>query len=89
MPPRRPRPLAVPVALPQVAPTNVEEWVAPSQSGHPAVRRAQLALDVARLETDKARAGNLPAGAGRRAPAPAQGASPPVKGASAVREKTS
>jgi outer membrane protein len=55
-----PRPLAVPVALPQVAPTNVEEWVAPSQSGHPAVRRAQLALDVARLETDKARAGNLP-----------------------------
>jgi outer membrane protein len=55
-----PRPLAVPVALPVVAPANVEEWVAPSQSGHPAVRRAQLALDIARLETDKARAGNLP-----------------------------
>jgi outer membrane protein len=55
-----PRPLAVPVTLPGVAPANVEEWVAPSQAQHPAVQRALLALDVARLETEKARAGHLP-----------------------------
>jgi outer membrane protein len=55
-----PRPLATPVALPAVAPADVDAWVGPSQTGHPAVRRAQLALDVARLEIDKARAGHLP-----------------------------
>jgi outer membrane protein len=55
-----PRPLAVPVALPALAPESVEAWVAPSQTGHPAVRRAELAFEVARLETEKARAGNLP-----------------------------
>ena len=55
-----PKPLATPVTLPPVAPANVEEWVAPSQSGHPSVRKAQLALDIARLETEKARAGHLP-----------------------------
>ena len=55
-----PRPLATPVALPAVAPADVNAWVGPSQTGHPAVRRAQLALDVARLEIDKARAGHLP-----------------------------
>jgi outer membrane protein len=55
-----PRPLALPVALPALAPENVEAWVEPSQTAHPAVRRASLALDVAKLETEKARAGNLP-----------------------------
>jgi outer membrane protein len=55
-----PKPLAVPVALPATAPADVDQWVAPSQTGHPAVRRAQLGFDIARLETDKARAGHLP-----------------------------
>jgi len=55
-----PRPLATPVALPGLAPTGVDAWVAPSQTGHPAVRRAQLGLEIARLEIDKARAGSLP-----------------------------
>ena len=55
-----PKPLATPVMLPAVSPANVEEWVAPSQSSHPSVRKAQLALDIARLETEKARAGHLP-----------------------------
>jgi outer membrane protein len=55
-----PKPLATPVALPPVAPADVEQWVAPSQSSHPSIRRAQLGLDIARLETDKARAGHLP-----------------------------
>ena len=54
-----PRPLAVPVALPAV-PGAVDEWVGQAQAGHPAVRRADLALDIARLETEKARAGHLP-----------------------------
>lgn len=55
-----PRPLATPVTLPPVTPANVEDWVTPSQNSHPAVRKAQLALDIARLETEKARAGHLP-----------------------------
>ncbi|MDH4062306.1 MAG: TolC family outer membrane protein, partial [Aquincola sp.] len=55
-----PRPLATPVVLPPVAPANVDDWVAPSQTGHPAVRKALLGLDIAKLETEKARAGHLP-----------------------------
>jgi len=54
------RPLAVPVVLPPVAPPNVDDWVGPSLSDHPSVRKAQLGFDIAKLETDKARAGNLP-----------------------------
>ena len=52
--------LAVPVALPAVAPANVDTWVGNSGTQHPAVRKAALALDIARLETEKARAANLP-----------------------------
>ncbi len=55
-----PRQLAVPVRLPEVAPPNVEDWVARADSEHPQVRKARLGLDVARLETEKARAGHLP-----------------------------
>lgn len=54
-----PQRLAEPVQLPPVAPGDVEAWVA--QNGEsPTVRRAQLAYDIAQLETDKARAANLP-----------------------------
>jgi len=56
----QPRPLAVPVALPAVAPANVEEWVTVADSKHPTVRRARVGLDVAQLETAKARAGESP-----------------------------
>jgi outer membrane protein len=55
-----PKPLATPVALPALAPADVDAWVAPTQTSHPLVRKALLALDVARLETEKARAGHLP-----------------------------
>jgi outer membrane protein len=55
-----PKPLATPVALPSVVPANVDDWVAPSQTSHPSVRRAVLGLDIAKLETEKARAGHLP-----------------------------
>jgi outer membrane protein len=56
----QPKPLATPVVLPPVAPASVEDWVTPSQADHPTVRKAQLGLDIARLETEKARAGHLP-----------------------------
>jgi len=56
----QPRGLAVPVALPAVMPAAVDDWVARADAEHPAVRKARLALDIARLETEKARAGHLP-----------------------------
>ena len=52
--------LAVPVALPSVAPANVDTWVGNSNTQHPLVQKALIGLDVARLETQKARAGSLP-----------------------------
>lgn len=55
-----PKQLAVPIALPPLAPANIDDWVARADAEHPSVRRARVALDVARLDTDKARAGNLP-----------------------------
>ncbi|MES2957071.1 MAG: TolC family outer membrane protein [Pseudomonadota bacterium] len=55
-----PRALAVPVALPALAPSGVDDWVVVAQGNHPSVRKADLALAIARLETDKARAGHLP-----------------------------
>ena len=55
----QPKPLAVPVVLPPVAPANVEEWVGQTDSA-PSVRKAKIGYDVAQLETSKARAGHLP-----------------------------
>ena len=55
-----PKTLLVPVVLPATVPANPEEWVTVGDTQHPSVRRARVALDVARLETTKARAGELP-----------------------------
>ena len=55
-----PKPVALPVTLPVIQPESIDAWVTGAVADHPAVRRAQLALDVARLETDKARAGDSP-----------------------------
>jgi outer membrane protein len=55
-----PRPLVVPVQLPDVQPANAEEWVTTADQQHPTVRRARVGLEVATLETAKARAGNTP-----------------------------
>ena len=55
-----PRPLAVPVQLPPVAPADPEAWVGSADEQHPTIRRARVALEVALLETGKARAGKLP-----------------------------
>ena len=55
-----PKALAVPVALPKLAPVAVEEWVTQADNQHPTVRRARVGLDVAQLETAKARAAESP-----------------------------
>ncbi|WP_042423699.1 TolC family outer membrane protein [Comamonas granuli] len=56
----QPRPLALPVQLPGVQPADVAHWVQTAQDQQPGVRQAQLALEVARLETRKAETGHLP-----------------------------
>ncbi|MFZ5520556.1 MAG: TolC family outer membrane protein [Pseudomonadota bacterium] len=54
-----PRPLMSPITLPRLAPASLDDWVTQGQ-GSPNVRRAQVAVEIARYETDKARAGHLP-----------------------------
>jgi outer membrane protein len=55
-----PVPLAVPVVLPTAQPADIEAWVSQADAGHPAIRQAQLGVDVAGLEIEKARAGHKP-----------------------------
>jgi len=55
-----PKQLAVPVQLPPVVPSALEDWVARGDAEHPLVRKARLALEIAQLETEKAKAGHLP-----------------------------
>ena len=55
-----PKQLAIPVAMPPLTPANVDEWVARADAEHPAIRKARIAFEIARLETDKAKAGSLP-----------------------------
>ena len=55
-----PKQLAVPIALPALAPANIDEWVTRADAEHPLIRKAQVALEIARLDTAKARAGHLP-----------------------------
>ena len=56
----QPYPLVSPVVLPTIMPKDVEEWVTTADTVHPQVIRAQVALDVAKLEINKAKAGELP-----------------------------
>jgi len=55
-----PKPLLVPVVLPDITPELVAPWVAQSEELSPAITQARLALEVAQLETQKAQAGNKP-----------------------------
>jgi outer membrane protein len=55
-----PKSLQLPVALPPVLPADMNAWVQQSETSHPNIQLAQLALDVAKLETEKAQAGHLP-----------------------------
>lgn len=54
-----PAPLKLPAVLPGVSPDRADTWVDFATSA-PNVRRAQLAFEIAQLETAKARAGHLP-----------------------------
>ncbi len=55
-----PQPLAMAASLPEVRPAELQAWVGAAQDTQPLVRQAQIALDVARLETAKAETGHLP-----------------------------
>lgn len=55
-----PWPLAQPVRLPTLVPADLASWLALAADHSPLVRQAQIALDVAQLETDKAQAGHKP-----------------------------
>ncbi|HEX7638698.1 MAG TPA: TolC family outer membrane protein [Burkholderiaceae bacterium] len=55
-----PHPLALPTTLPPVMPSQASDWVSMAESESPALKQAQLARDIADLETDKAKAGYLP-----------------------------
>jgi outer membrane protein len=55
-----PKPVALPLTLPGVAPADVNTWVQQSELNHPTLRQLRTALDVAVLETARARAGEKP-----------------------------
>jgi outer membrane protein len=56
-----PKPLKAPVELSLlVDPSDVEHWVALAREKNPLVQQADVALEVARLESRKAKAGHLP-----------------------------
>ncbi|NMM77973.1 channel protein TolC [Acidovorax sp. SRB_14] len=55
-----PLPLAQPLPLPALQPSDVGTWVQQAVDAQPLVRQAAIALDVARLETKKAETGHLP-----------------------------
>jgi outer membrane protein len=56
----KPQPLATPVVLPSLTPSSMEDWVKTADQEHPQVRRAQLGLQLAQLETEKAQAAHYP-----------------------------
>ena len=55
-----PKSLQLPVLLPALVPDDQSAWVQQALDHHPGIKQAQLALDVARLETEKAQAGHKP-----------------------------
>jgi outer membrane protein len=55
-----PKPLALPAKLPDLLPADVNLWVSQSQEQHPSIKAAELAVDIAKLETTKAQAGEKP-----------------------------
>ena len=56
----QPKSLAQPQALPALLPNDVSIWVKQGEDSSPGIKQAQIALDVAQLETKKAQAGHKP-----------------------------
>ncbi|MEO8280678.1 MAG: TolC family outer membrane protein [Ideonella sp.] len=56
----QPKQLAIPVSLPALSPSTADAWVIRAEADHPAIKRARIALEIARLEIDKAKAARLP-----------------------------
>lgn len=55
-----PWPLAQPVRLPDLTPSELSAWLQLAEAQSPLIRQAQIGVEVARLETDKAYAGHKP-----------------------------
>ena len=55
-----PKPLVNITDLPSPAPANVDEWVNQSERVHPAIQKAMLDWEVAKLEVDKAKSLHKP-----------------------------
>jgi outer membrane protein len=55
-----PRPLAAPVALPELLPADPQVWVERHAGTHPTILQATRNLEIAQLETSKAEAGHKP-----------------------------
>ncbi len=55
-----PLPLAQPVQLAALMPADMQSWVNQALAQQPQIRQAQVALDIAQLETKKAEAGHKP-----------------------------
>lgn len=55
----QPQPLLTPVMLPPLQPATADEWVSLTPNSS-TIRKAQVGLDYAKLETKKAKAGHLP-----------------------------
>src|SRR5665647_1624533 len=56
----QPQPLAQPLVLPALLPNDANVWVQQSEPDHPSIKQAQIALEVAQLETKKAESGHKP-----------------------------
>jgi outer membrane protein len=55
-----PKPLRAPAVLSDVQPAEVTPWVQQSETLNPAIKQAEVALEVAKLETEKAQDGHKP-----------------------------
>ena len=56
----KPKALKAPVVLTPVQPADIEQWVSQSQTNNPGIQQANVAYEVARLETSKAESGHKP-----------------------------
>jgi outer membrane protein len=55
-----PHPLALPIMLPPVMPSQAQDWVNLTEGENPVLKQAHLNFDIAQLETERAKAGHLP-----------------------------